>query len=351
MADARTTVEVRRAATSFACLAVGMMLATTAAHAHSLSPSLLAVAERPGGGVDVRWKTPLLRIPGADLRPALPRDCSATTAPELREESDTVTATWSIDCGAKGLVGRNFGVEGLAASKTDALLHIELADGRVIDTVLRSREPTFVVPEREDLFTVAPRYGELGIDHIATGFDHLLFVLGLFLLAPTFRVLAVTVTAFTLGHSLTLTLAVLDVTRFPAAPVETLIALSIFVLAVELARPGTTATAIRRRPWSMAALFGLLHGLGFAAMLREIGLPTGAIPLALFSFNVGIELGQLVFVLVLLVGRAAIRATTLTIAARARPVVVYAMGSLAAYWMIERSLPLWTAGRQWLVGN
>jgi hypothetical protein len=136
-----------------------------------------------------------------------------------------------------------------------------------------------------------------------------------------------------------LTLAVLGVARVPSQPVEILIAFSIFLLAVELARPGTTISLMRRKPWLMAGLFGLLHGLGFAAVLRETGLPAAAIPLALFSFNVGIELGQLAFVLVVVAVKAAARSVALPTPAWMRTLVVYAMGSLAAFWMIERALP------------
>ena len=320
------------------------LLAATTTFAHSLSPSLLVLQEGAGGRIDVTWKTPLLRLPGADLRPVLPAECTVASPPELSEEMGSVTARWSVDCAATSLVGSQIGVEGLGASKTDALLHIELAGGRVIDTVLRAREPLFTVPDQENLLGVARRYLELGVEHIATGYDHLLFVLGLLLLATSVRALIATVTAFTLGHSLTLTLAVLGIARVPSAPVEALIAFSIFVLAVELARPGTSIGLIRRKPWLMAMLFGLLHGLGFAAALREAGLPAGAIPLALLCFNVGIELGQLAFVGVVEALRAAASALALRYPAWTRTAVVYAIGSLAAFWMMERGLPLWGFG-------
>ncbi len=319
-------------------LFVGALDVTTAG-AHALSPSLLVLRERAGGVVEVRWKTPVLRLMGADPRPVLPSDCSATSPAVMSEESDSVTATWTVDCGSAGLVGREVGVEGLGVSKTDALLHVELAGGQIIDTVLRARESLFTIPDHENGLAVARRYAELGIEHIATGYDHLLFVLGLLLLATNLRALVATVTAFTLGHSVTLTLAVLGIARVSSQPVEVLIAFSIFLLAVELARPGTSASLMRRKPWLMAGLFGLLHGLGFAAVLREAGLPADAIPLALFSFNVGIELGQLAFVLAVLALKAAARVVALPNPAWMRTCVVYAMGSLAAFWMFERALP------------
>jgi hydrogenase/urease accessory protein HupE len=307
--------------------------------AHSLAPSLLALAEVGDDEVDVTWKTPLLRVPGSDLRPALPADCTVATPPTLSEEDASVTARWRVACAGGGLVGREIGVEDLAAAKTDALLHVTLADGRVIQTVLRAREPTFVIPDRERGPTVARRYVELGIDHIVTGYDHLLFVLGLLLLVRGGRALVATITAFTVGHSVTLSLAVLGLARLASAPVETLIAASIFVLATELARPESTSP-MWRRPWLVAASFGLLHGLGFAGALREAGLPADAIPIALLSFNVGIEVGQLAFVALALLAHRTMRVLSLPAPAWARTIAVYAIGSLAAFWVIERALPM-----------
>jgi hydrogenase/urease accessory protein HupE len=326
-----------------ATIAIGLLfagvLAATSAGAHALSPSLLALREQAGGGVEVTWKIPLVRIMGTELRPIFPADCVVPGPAAVTEESDSLITRWSVACGEAGLVGREIGIEGLGSSKTDALLHVELADGRTIDTVLRRREPSYLIPDREQWIDVARRYVELGIDHIVSGVDHLLFVLGLLLLATDVRALVATVTAFTLGHSVTLTLAVLGIARVPSAPVEVLIAFSIFLLAVELARPGTSVGLMRRKPWLMAGSFGLLHGLGFAAVLRETGLPADSIPLALFCFNVGIEVGQLAFVLGVEALRLSVRALAIPKLAWVRTAVVYAMGSLAVFWMIERAMP------------
>ena len=316
----------------------------TLAGAHALSPALLVLHEAGGGAVEVTWKLPLLRITGTELRPILPPACTVTGGPPTStEDTESLTTRWRVDCGDAGLVGTRIGVDGLAASKTDALLRLELADGRSVDTVLRANEPEFVVPERASRLDVVSQYVRLGVEHIVTGYDHLLFVFGLLLLAADWRRLVATITAFTLGHSVTLTLAVLDVARVPSAPVEVLIAFSIFALAVELARPASSAdaTLMRRRPWLMAAGFGLLHGLGFAGVLREVGLPAEAIPTALFGFNAGIELGQLAFVVAVLALGAAVRPAVLAAPAWTRAIPVYAMGALAACWMIERALPLW----------
>jgi len=314
----------------FLCLAQAPAL-----EAHPLSPSLLEIREQPDGVLAIRWKTPSIRLPGVDLRPVLPPDCPATAPATTEDEAGSVTARWLVDCETDGLVGRQVGVDGLTTRATDVLLRIELADGRSLQSVLRAREPTFTIPEREHLLDVARRFMTLGADHIATGFDHLLFVFGLLLLVEGVRSLVATVTAFTVGHSITLALAVLDVAHVPASPIEVLIAASILLLAIELARP-PTPTLMRRFPWLMALAFGLLHGLGFAGALREIGLPADAIPLALVSFNVGIELAQLAFVVVVVVLMRLVAPAVQVLPRWTASLPVYAIGSLAAFWTIER---------------
>jgi hypothetical protein len=316
------------------CLAQAHVL-----EAHPLSPSLLEIRQRPDGVLAIRWKTPSVRIPGVDLRPVLPPDCPPTAPATTEEEPGSVTARWLVDCGENGLIGQTVGVEGLDTRATDVLLRIKLADGRSLQSVLRARDPTFTIPERDRPLDVASRFIALGAEHIATGFDHLLFVFGLLLLVVGLRSLVATVTAFTVGHSITLALAVLDVARVPAGPIEVLIAASILLLAIELAR-GPTPTLMRRFPWLMALAFGLLHGLGFAGALREIGLPAEAIPLALLSFNVGIELMQLAFVTVVVVIMR-LAAPALRVLPRwASAIPVYVIGSLAAFWTIERAAAL-----------
>jgi len=218
-------------------------------------------------------------------------------------------------------------------------VRVTLADGRLVQGVASPGNLLIAVPPRPRALDVMRDYARLGVAHILTGPDHLLFVFGLVLLAGTTRRLLATVSAFTLGHSITLTLAALGFVDVPSGPIEVAIAASVLALAVELARP-PGPTLIRRRPWLMAGAFGLLHGLGFAAALREAGLPAGEIPLALLSFNVGIEVGQLLFVLaVLALWRAAGRLPD-RMPPWARRVPVYGMGSLAGYWWLERALAL-----------
>ncbi len=314
-----------------------LLLVPTSLVAHPLAPALLQIREQPDGKVEVSWKTSLLQVRGSRVVPVLPPECTQVGEARAAESGESVTETWTVDCGRDGLVGRTIGVRGLGEGRNDTLLRIALADGRTIQEVLRVGADTFTVPETGRPSNILAGYVGLGFDHILTGIDHLLFVFGLLLLATSTRLLVETITAFTVGHSITLSLAALGIARVPSAPVEVLIALSIFLLAVELAREAPpSSTLLRRFPWVMAFLFGLLHGLGFAGALREIGLPSDDIPLSLFSFNVGIELGQLGFVLVVLTAGFLLRRVLDRLPAWSERIPVYGIGCLSAYWVLDR---------------
>jgi hydrogenase/urease accessory protein HupE len=303
------------------------------AQSHPLAPALLELKEEPNGHVEVLWKRSSLSVPGSRIEPVVPPDCPALTQPRVEEQGVAVLLRWRIDCGEAGLVGRTVRVEGLGPAKIDTLVRIELADERRIQRVLRRGEPEMIVPEKAGRWSVFIDYMNIGFEHILSGLDHLLFVFGLFLLCAGMKPLVKTVTAFTVGHSITLSLAALGYANLPSGPIEVLIAASVLVLAVELAREAPEPTLMRRYPWPMALCFGLLHGMGFAGALREVGLPMGEIPIALFSFNVGIELGQLVFVLALAALFPLVRRLPIPFPQRT---AVYVMGSMAAFWMIQR---------------
>lgn len=320
--------------------AVGMIAMACPAGAHPLAPSLLELRPDDAGHVEVRWKTPRARAVGAEPAPILPETCRQTSEPRAEQDDLSFELRWTIDCGAPGLVGRRVGVEGLAQAGTVALVRLAWTDGRRLERVVTAQQPWLEVPERPTRSAIVRDLGELGVRHILGGADHLLFVFGLVLLSGSFAALAKTVSAFTLGHSITLSLAALGWIFVPQAPIEVAIAVSVLVLAIELAQPGEGNHWMRRRSWLMAASFGLLHGLGFAAALAEAGLPRDDIPLALLSFNVGIEIGQLVFVgCVYGAGRYVLaRLTPLPRWVGAIP--VYVMGTLAAYWCFERAVAL-----------
>jgi len=307
--------------------------------AHSLDPSLLEMHEGDAGHVDVAWTTPTRRVPGVVTRVVLPEGCRSATA-EVTEDAERIVARWTADCGPGGLVGRRVAVTDLAESRSEVLVRIVSRDGRLVQGVLTGDTPGLTVPAEPRLLDVVSAYGRLGVHHILTGLDHLAFVLGLLLLVGG-RSFLPAITAFTVGHSVTLSLAVLDLVHVPQRPAEVLIAASVFVLAVELARDGKgPRSALARRPWLMAGAFGLLHGFGFAGALAAAGLPQGDIPLALGSFNLGIELGQLAVVLPALAVAWAVRGAIAEGHRWHRMIPAYAIGSTAFLWVLERAVTL-----------
>jgi hypothetical protein len=322
-------------------LALLLVLAASRAAAHPLAPALLELRELGGGRVGVTWKTSRYSAPGVAMAPILPAACRAESAPTATVEADSVTQTWTVLCDPGGLVGARVGVSGLSEARVDALIRVTMADGRLIRAIVRAASPLLTIPVRPQPLDVVRAYVVIGIEHILTGVDHLLFVAGLVLLVGAGMPLLRVLTAFIVGHSITLSLAGLDLLRVPSRPTELLIAVSVFWLAVELARePAERPAWLRNRAWVMALALGLLHGFGFASALREVGLPQGEAALALCSFNVGIELGQLAFVALLLIATAALRAVRVTWPRWAQLIPLYTMGSLAAFWCLERAAAL-----------
>jgi len=320
-------------------LALVALLPSSPASAHPLAPALLELQTLEDGRVEVAWKTSRLRPRGTDIRPLLPSECPAISDARVEEDEQSVTLRWSIQCPkSQGLIGRRVAVSGLEATRIDVLVRITLADQRVVSTVLRAGDSEFLIPARPGKGQVFRAYSQLGFEHILTGPDHLLFVLGLILLVVGARPLVKTVTAFTVGHSITLSIVALGWVRVPSSLIEIFIAGSVLLLAVELTtRSPEHPSLIRRKPWLVAVAFGLLHGMGFAGALAEIGLPDDEIPLALFAFNVGIELGQLAFVAVILAGKALLRTPLERAPSWLFRAPAYAIGTLAVYWMLERT--------------
>jgi hypothetical protein len=329
-------------------LVVAMLVLSTwvVAGAHSFEPALLALREVGGGLYDVVWKSPTPRgaaDPIGGLTPVLPAHCRTVSDVEDDAGAEVVETArfFRVDCGPAGLAGARLEVLGLPGSHIDVLVRVTWADGRVALGTLRSGEESLVLPGvagGEAVAGVFARYVRLGVVHIAEGIDHLLFVLVLVLLVDRTRALVATITAFTLAHTLTLALAVLGIVAVPPAPVEAAIALSIILVAAEVARgPSDAPSLARRRPWLIAFAFGLLHGLGFAGALREIGVPRDGVALALVGFNVGVELGQLGFVVLLLPVRALLRRAPVVV----QRVPAYAVGTLAVVWTLERVAAFW----------
>lgn len=321
------------------------VLVAALAHAHSFDPALLDLREREPGVYDVVWKPPLTAGEGEAARgitPVFGAVCRRRSEGERRAAAAEGLLVFRIDCGPKGLRGETIGVSGLTGHAADVLVRILWADGSTTTTVLRSGADDFVVPGTgagASLGTVLRRYGALGVEHILTGTDHLAFVLGLLLLVRGWWRLVETITAFTLAHTLTLALAVLGLVHVPSAPVEAMIAVSIVLVAVESLRPpDAPPTLVQRAPWLVAFLFGLVHGLGFAGALVDLGLPPDHVPAALLSFNLGVEAGQLGFVVLMLGPVALLRRAP----RRLRLVPPYAIGALAVAWTIQRVGAFWS---------
>jgi len=326
---------IRAIALSLACL-----LWALGAQAHPLAPSLLDLRAREDGRVDAVFKTPALQPSGSRIEPVLPAHCRVQGEPQLREEGSAVVLRTQLDCGERGLIGSRVGFTGLDDSRTNALVRVELAGGHLERRVLDASSPTLEIRAAPGIWATAREYFGLGFEHILGGIDHLLFVLGLLLLVSSPRMLVETVTAFTLGHSITLSLAALGFVRAPTGAIEVAIAGSIVWLAVEIAEPAEGSLRFWQRPRTLAGGFGLLHGFGFAGALAEVGLPAGDIPLALGAFNLGIEAGQLCFVAGLVLAYLAASRQGWSVPVWGARAVAYGIGSLAAFWMFERAAGL-----------
>ncbi len=266
----------------------------------------------------------------------LPHACSNLKQPHGLFADNAYTEQWSVKCQG-GLAGSTVRIEGLTATLTDVLVRVERLDGSSQVTRVMSSSPSFVVEAMPRRFEVARTYFVLGIEHILTGVDHLLFVSGLLLLVSGTRRLLATVSAFTLSHTVTLTLATLGFVHVPPPPVEAVIALSILFVAWEVLRKDTNPSGLaQRKPWLVAFSFGLLHGLGFAGGLSAAGLPTAHIPLALGFFSAGVEIGHFSFVASALLIIAALRRWMWQLPSWSRRIAPYAIGSCASFWLISR---------------
>lgn len=312
-------------------------LSIAPAEAHESRPAYLSITEVAAGQYDLTWKVPRRGDLVMPLRVVLPSYCTDLSPVGQYARPGAAIVRRSVDCGGQGLQGGEVSIDGLSGTITDALARVSLLNGQTQTVILRPENPMFTVAEQQSAWDVFFAYLVLGTEHILFGIDHLLFVLGLLLIVRGIGLLVKTITAFTLAHSITLGLAALGFVRVPQAPVEAVIALSILFLATELVkqRHGETGLA-ERYPWLVALSFGLLHGFGFAGALSEIGLPQTDIPLALFSFNVGVEVGQLLFVCVALVMIRLLASLRFDWPAWTELVPAYSIGTLAAFWCIQR---------------
>lgn len=327
-----------------------LLVVASGAQAHDARPNYVQITETAVNSFGVMWKVPA-SMPGAALPfPTLPDGCTAEQPPTWHAAGAEFVGQQVFACDA-GLSGREVGIEFPAFNPSLSTLYkVRLANGEEHVRILRPDENAWKIPDAESRFGVAKEYTVLGIEHIWIGIDHLLFVACLLFISRAPRRLLITITGFTVAHSITLALSALDLVRIPTPPVEAAIALSVVFLAWEIAR-GNQSSLAYRFPVMVSSSFGLLHGFGFAAVLRDIGLPQTELPTALLFFNVGVEIGQILFVLTLLAGFFALRPllirllrygpddhvhwSSLTVPAS------YLIGSIASYWMIDRISGFW----------
>jgi hydrogenase/urease accessory protein HupE len=318
-----------------AALAVPVVL-SAAADAHEMRPAYLALEETQPGEFSVLWKVPAMGDERLGLYVQLPATCKPKAEPVRSIVDAAYMERWTALC-AGGLKGQSITVDGLRATVTDALARIQYRDGSVEVARLTPEAPSFVVAGSQSGWEVARTYFLLGVDHILSGYDHLLFVFALVLLIHDRWMLAKTITAFTLAHSMTLAGATLGYFSLPQKPVEAAIALSIAFVASELIKTRAGQRRLSENyPWLVAFAFGLLHGFGFAGALKETGLPQTDIPLSLMTFNLGVEAGQLLFVAAVLIAFRAIQTVVTVPLPQARFLAAYLIGTIATFWLITR---------------
>ena len=317
------------------------LLANGPAAAHELRPAYLELHEVAPNELTVLWKVPALGQMRLGLYARLPENCVSRTEPARSIETGAYLERWTTDCSG-GLKGRTITIEGLSSTMTDALVHITYVDGATEIARLKPDLPSFTVAGQQTTLEVAATYFMLGVEHILSGFDHLLFVLALILLIHDLKQLVKTITAFTVAHSITLAGSALGYLSLPQPPVEAVIALSIAFVASEALKATPRAPRLSERyTWVVAFAFGLLHGFGFAGALKEVGLPHSDVPLALLTFNLGVEAGQLMFIAAVLTTFASAKALLGTIPSISRAAAAYAIGITATIWLISR---LWSFG-------
>ncbi|HEX4507957.1 MAG TPA: HupE/UreJ family protein [Alphaproteobacteria bacterium] len=309
---------------------------TSLAQAHEARPGYLELNETARGQYDVLWKQPANGEYALRMDPIFPADCALTGADNRKLLPGAMLTRFHLAC-PDGLDGRPIAIAGLEMTLTDVLVRLHKLDGREETHLARPTDTTITIGGGGGGWVRAWTYLKLGLEHIATGVDHLLFVLGLLLIVRDRWMLLKTISAFTLAHSMTLAAATLGFARLPGPPVEAAIALSILFLGVEVVRFNRGEDSLTAcKPWLVAFAFGLLHGFGFATGLTDMGLPRAEIPEALLLFNVGVEIGQLTFVAIVLGLERALRLKEVSWARPAAALPAFVVGIAGAFWTWQR---------------
>jgi hydrogenase/urease accessory protein HupE len=320
--------------------AVVVMLAAQALYAHEVRPAYLELRQTAVNTYAVLWKVPAVGDMRLSIHPQFPENCNPAGDVASYHGLDSYTERLTLACRG-GLNGGKIAIDGLAATMTDILVRIERTDGSTQVGRLTQSMPALVVDAFPGRLQVARVYSALGVEHILTGVDHLLFVLALITITRGGWKLVKTVTAFTLSHSVTLTAATLGLVHVPQRPVEAVIALSIVFVAAEIVRMRRGIKSITfSAPWMVAFFFGLIHGLGFAGGLSDAGLPVAHIPTALLFFSLGVESGHFLFIGVVLSLIAMMHRARIPFPRWTELVPPYAMGAIAMFWVIQRTISI-----------
>ena len=316
------------------------------AWAHESRPLYLEIKETAPNHFSVLWRTPTMAVMRLPVVLQLPKDLQDDKPPIQQDLTDSHLERHFIDAGPGGLAGKRIEFVGLQGTIADVLVRVEMLDGRKFTTIVRSSQPWVEIAAAQSTWAVAGTFIVQGIRHILFGADHMLFVLGLLLIVKDRWMLLKTVTAFTVAHSITLAIATLGYAEVPMVPLNAAIALSILFLGPEIVRcwRGETSFTIRH-PWVVAFAFGLLHGFGFASALTSAGLPRHDLPLALFTFNVGVEIGQISFVVLILLLERSFQILEVRWPRWIRAVPGYTVGSLGAFWTIQRVAVLFSGSQ------
>ena len=307
------------------------------AQAHELQPSSMELRQLTSERFEVIWRAPVYYRKPHPAQLQLPDNWEAVGEPTVKQLPDSALHRHVVNVPGGVIDGAVIRFPGLESTITDVFARFVWLDGSETTTIARPSQPWIEVIAQRSTWQVAWDYTVLGIDHILSGFDHLTFVLALLLIVKGTRLLLITVTSFTLAHSITLAAATLGVLWVPGPPIEAVIALSILFLASELIKVNRGLPSLTARyPWIVAFTFGLLHGFGFAGALADVGLPQNEVPLALLMFNVGVEIGQLLFILVILAAITLVNRLHREWPVWVRQAPAYGIGGIAAYWLIER---------------
>jgi hypothetical protein len=319
-------------------LATFALLAGTSAIAHETRPGFLDLREGEQGTYALLWKKPSGGEIEIYIAPIIPKECRMTTSDQQQLSPGALIVRGTLRCDG-GIQGKTLVIDGLETTITDVIVRINHADGRIENHLLKPLNPSVTLGAQTTPWQRSAMYLRLGVEHILLGVDHLLFVLGLLLIVADRWMLVKTITSFTIAHSITLAITTLGYTSAPALPLNAAIALSIFFLGPEIVRRWRDETSFTiRHPWVVAFAFGLLHGFGFASGLTTLGLPHAEIPLALLLFNVGVEIGQVFFIALIIALERAFRTLEIKWPRPVEMLPAYAVGSLGAYWTMQRMM-------------